>query len=73
MSQYPRHRPSENKPHRANQPKDYEDEQDLYAPKFSDSPETKDLKARMRLLIGKLAASRKEKEAVTRQNETLQA
>lgn len=68
MNQYPRHRATENKPHRINQPKDYEDEQDLYAPKYSDSAETKELKGRMRMLIGKLAASRKEKEAVAKQN-----
>lgn len=68
MRQFPKHRPSENKPHRSNLPKDYEDEQDLYQPRYSDSAETKDLKSRMRLLIGKLAASRKEKEAVAKQN-----
>jgi hypothetical protein len=73
LSQYGKGRQPENKPHRSNLPqKDYEDEQELTQPKHSDSGETRELKAKMKVLVGKLAASKKERETVLRLNEGLQ-
>jgi hypothetical protein len=73
MNQYPKTRQIENKPHRSNLPqKDYEDEQDLYQPRYTDNLETKELKNKMKMLVGKLANSKKEKETLAKQNEALQ-
>ena len=61
MHQHPKAR-IENKPHRNNLPqKDYEDEQDLCIVRPSDSAETRDLRGKVKLLVGKLANVKKEK------------
>ena len=55
-------RPIENRPHKHNIPhKDYEDESSLCQPRSSDSLELRELKGKVKLMIGKLSGARKEK------------
>jgi hypothetical protein len=68
-----RNRPAENRPHRQNLPvRDYEDESEMLQGRSGDGAEVKELRGRLRTMVGKLAAAKKEKEAMARQNEELQ-
>jgi hypothetical protein len=51
----------ENKPNRINL---YEDEQDQIAIKQTDSHELKDIKGKMKIVIGKLAQAKKDKDKI---------
>jgi hypothetical protein len=69
----PKGRCVENKPHRANLPqRDYEDDQELCLPKASDTADTRELRGKMKMLVGKLATVKREKEGLVKQNEGLQ-
>lgn len=69
----PKTRCVENKPHRNNLPtRDYEDDQELCQPKASDNADTRELRGKMKMLVGKLATVKREKEGLAKQNETLQ-
>ena len=64
MNNFYQKKPVENQKFRSNLPKDYEDEQDSYIIKNTDNHETKELKSKLRMLIGKVANSKKEKEVL---------
>ena len=55
----PRNRTSENRSLRSNLAKDYHDEQESYQTKAGDSAELRDLKGKVKMLVGKLAAGKK--------------
>jgi hypothetical protein len=52
--------------------RDYEDDQELCQPKPSDNADTRELRGKMKMLVGKLATVKREKEGLAKQNETLQ-
>jgi hypothetical protein len=73
MHQHPKGRNAENKAYRGNLPaRDYEDEQDLCQPRANDSAETRELRGKVKMLVGKLAGVKREREAAAKQNEGLQ-
>ena len=69
-----RHRHNnENKSSKLNQVhKDYEDEQDLYQVRHGDSAELRELKGKMKVLIGKLSNGKKERDQLQKVNDNMQ-
>ena len=72
VGMYSRNRPSENRPHRNNLPRDYEDESTLCQPRHGDSAELRELRSKMKLMISKLSSAKREKEASAKEVERLQ-
>lgn len=73
LGPHARNRAVENRQLKSNlQHRDYEDEQDLYQPKHSDSTELRELRGKLRMLVGKVASGKKEREQLQKTNEQLE-
>ncbi len=66
---YSKHRPSDPRLHKGSVvQRDYEDEQDCYQIRQGDSVELRELKGKVRTLVGKVGAGKKEREQLQREN-----